>query len=1173
MKKYLLLILVFAFSSAMFAKKVDKEEARNIAGVLLPERPITDVISSQLFEYLYIFNCGDGFVIVSADDCYNPIIAYSDDCPFVVEDMPDNIRCWLGSMENEVRYFSENNVYASDYVAEEWVSYREGVVPAAKSRTSVLPMVHTHWGQGTPYNNMCPTTTSGDGHCPVGCAATAMAQVMKYWEWPKIGTGSHSYNSPVGGTQSVNFGNTTYDWDNMVDRATSSSTQAQQDAVALLSYHCGVSVDMGYGNNSSGAYPSDVINALKQYFDYSNGIGSASRNYYSFDQWVNLLKSEINAGRPVLYSGWDNAGGGHGFVCDGYDNNDYFHFNWGWNGSCDGYYAIGYLSPGQGGTGAGSGCYNENNYILTGVQPNNASVAAPSNVTASVNMRDVTLSWDAVSGAARYKVYRDGFVLNTNVTGTSYTDHDVVYGSHYYHVRAVQSNGNYSHSSNIALAEVLFPGPVPANLTASVNDNDVHLSWNAPASENAVLKYGDSSPSSSAYGFGSEVPFYWGQCYTTEQLAPYAGMAIQSVQVFHGDVHQYTLHIYKNVDGEFVEVTSKVYNTTTANSWTTVTLPSPCVIDYSHDLYVVVSSTDLSYPGKFTEYSGNVNAALYSSSGSGYSHIENISWLIKTNISDGTYTYDVFRNGSPIATNKTQTSYNDNNLAVGTYNYYVKTNYYGGQSNASNTASATVSSAALSVTVSNVIPPVCHGGNDGSVTVNAANGTPPYIYSINGQSSPSTSGPYTFYNLSAGSYSVTVQDGAGNTTSTPVSITDPAALVVTISGNTDIILGQSTTLTANGAASYLWNTGQTTQSITVSPSTTTVFSVTGTSTAGCTADAQVTVNVSDSNINLVVNDVDDVTCNGGDDGAVTLSVNDGVAPFVFSNGTQSSDPTNNSTYTFGDLSSGTCEFSVTDNLGYSATVTASVGEPDALQPGAIGTEGESLCFNDDASTIPSVDNASSGQPQLSYRWKENGIVIPNSDVNQYTPSSLAPGQHVFTREVSDDCTGWIPSAGEWLVTVEEDVVVEISGNTMIILGESTVLTATGAERYEWSTGETTASITVSPTENTDYSVTGFVGDDCYDAESVTVIVEPDALVENGNKRVTIYPNPAEDKVRIACENMEDITIMTVAGRVVGYYNPDSDSTEIDVSALESGTYLIVIRDMDDNIIRSRVVVY
>ena len=170
-------------------------------------------------------------------------------------------------------------------------------------------------------------------------------------------------------------------------------------------------------------------------------------------------------------------------------------------------------------------------------------------------MRDVTLSWDAVSGAARYKVYRDGFVLNTNVTGTSYTDHDVVYGSHYYHVRAVQSNGNYSHSSNIALAEVLFPGPVPANLTASVNDNDVHLSWNAPASENAVLKYGDSSPSSSAYGFGSEVPFYWGQCYTTEQLAPYAGMAIQSVQVFHGDVHQYTLHIYKNVDGEFVEVT------------------------------------------------------------------------------------------------------------------------------------------------------------------------------------------------------------------------------------------------------------------------------------------------------------------------------------------------------------------------------------------------------------------------------------------------------------------------------------------------------------------------------------------------------------------------------------------------------------------------------------------
>ncbi|MGN0032513.1 MAG: C10 family peptidase [Candidatus Limimorpha sp.] len=1173
MKKVLLLFSVLALSFTLFAKKVDKDVAKRIAGVVMTDREISDVSVPQLFDNLYIFNCGDGFVIVSADDCYNPVIAYSDEFPFVTEAMPDNIKCWLGSMNNEVGYFADNNIEATEEVAAEWADLRRGVMPAPKTRTSVSPMVHTHWGQGTPYNNMCPSTTTGNGLCPVGCAATAMAQVMKFWEWPKTGNGSHSYNSSVGGTQSANFGNTTYDWDNMIDRATSSSTQAQQDAVAVLSYHCGVSINMGYGNSGSGAYPSDVISALKTYFDYSSGIGSASRNYYTLTQWVDLLKTEINSGRPILYSGWDNAGGGHSFVCDGYDNNDYFHFNWGWNGSCDGYYAIGYLSPGQGGTGAGSGCYNENNYILTGVQPNNASIAAPSNVTASVNGRDVTLSWSAVSGAARYKVYRNGFILNSNVTATSFTDTDVAYGSHTYQVRSVMSNGNYSHSSNPVVANVSFPGPVPTNLTASVNNNNVHLSWNAPASENAVLKYGDSSPSSSAYGFGSEVPFYWGQCYTPEQLVPYAGMAIQSVQVYHGDVHQYTLHIYKNVNGVFTEVVSKDYNTTTANAWFTVTLPSPCVIDYSNDLYVVVSSADLSYPGKFTNYSGNTNAALYSSNGTGYSAIDNISWLIKTNISDGTYTYDIFRNGSTIATNYTQTSYNDNNLAVGTYNYSVKTNYYGGQSNASNTATAVVNNNALAVTVTNVLPPACHGGDDGSVTVNASNGTPPYIYYMNGQSSPSTNGSYTFGNLSAGTYTVSVSDNASGTASTSATVNDPAELVISIAGNTNIVSGQSTTLTANGADTYLWNTGATTQSITVSPTTTTTYSVTGSNSAGCTADAQVTVTVSNSNINLVVDNINEVTCNGGDDGTITVTVFDGIAPFIFSIGSQTSAPTNNATYNFEGLSSGTYEMSVTDNIGNTASTSASIGEPEALQPGSIGTSGETLCFGDNAQTIPSVIDASSVQPGFSYRWKENGAVIPNSNVNQYTPLSLSSGMHVFTREVTDDCSDWTQSAGEWIVTVEEEVVVEISGNTTIILGETTTLTANGAERYEWNTGETTASINVSPTENTEYSVTGFVGDDCYDVESVIVVVSPDAIGESANRVVTVYPNPAEEKVRISCENMNDITIMTVTGRIVGYVKSDSDIMTVDVSTMSAGTYVLLIRDKNDYLIRKSLIVY
>ena len=147
----------------------------------------------------------------------------------------------------------------------------------------------------------------------------------------------------------------------MTNNYGSSSSQVQKEAVATLMYHCGVSVDMNYGP-SSGAVSSKVPSSLVEYFRYAPSATYKTKESYTLDQWVALLKSELDESRPLFYAGnyMDNEGntGGHAFVCDGYRSDDYFHFNWGWGGSRDGYFAIGALNPGGGNTGSGSGTYN-----------------------------------------------------------------------------------------------------------------------------------------------------------------------------------------------------------------------------------------------------------------------------------------------------------------------------------------------------------------------------------------------------------------------------------------------------------------------------------------------------------------------------------------------------------------------------------------------------------------------------------------------------------------------------------------------------------------------------------------------------------------------------------------------------------------------------------------------
>lgn len=196
--------------------------------------------------------------------------------------------------------------------------------------------------------------------------------VMKYYEYPQKGIGSYSYTTAtLKKSLSVNFEEANYKWDLMLPQYTNAATEEQKKAVAELMLHCGVAMDMDYNLSAAGGSGAGIFkqyNALTKFFGYNPNIYFEGRDYNTEGRWKNMIQKELIAGRPVLYSGQSTAGG-HAFVLDGCDENDMYHFNWGWSGYANGYYSLSSLNPGSGGTGSGSGAYNDMQYIMLLVQP------------------------------------------------------------------------------------------------------------------------------------------------------------------------------------------------------------------------------------------------------------------------------------------------------------------------------------------------------------------------------------------------------------------------------------------------------------------------------------------------------------------------------------------------------------------------------------------------------------------------------------------------------------------------------------------------------------------------------------------------------------------------------------------------------------------------------------
>lgn len=312
---------------------------------------------------VYVFNNrAGGFMLLAADDEFEPLVGYSTEGEFDPAKMSPAQQWWM-----------------SQYAAQVQQARLLGVQSRADdfSAPAINPLCSTLWSQDSPYNKMCPVI--GYMPAPVGCVATAAAQIMKYHQFPARGQGSNSYSwySSDGKrhTLKTDFSQSEYKWEQMLNSYKGDHyTEAQADAVALLSANCGAAANMAYDTYASGTTSTPMAYGLVTYFNYDKSLAIAQRACYEMEAWNELIYNELKAKRPVLYTG-SGQGGGHAFVCDGFDGNGYFHFNWGWAGMSDGYYKLSLLDPPAMGTGGGlGGGFNGYQEVYINMEPDHGTL-------------------------------------------------------------------------------------------------------------------------------------------------------------------------------------------------------------------------------------------------------------------------------------------------------------------------------------------------------------------------------------------------------------------------------------------------------------------------------------------------------------------------------------------------------------------------------------------------------------------------------------------------------------------------------------------------------------------------------------------------------------------------------------------------------------------------------
>lgn len=379
MKRYLIFSLVLAMTAGLMAAPRSVQQAQQEAAQYFNthanvlRKPAKSQTLAHTWTSLqtngtpafYVFNRGeeDGWVIIAADDQIYTVLGYSDQGHFNAAELPANAFEWLETYSAQIEQAATSNLSAAH------------ATKKAQAYTPVAPIVKTLWGQREPYNNLCPMDANGE-RCVTGCPATAAAQIMRVHKYPEHGFGSNSYDwtDSQGQTHtlSLNFSQTTFNWNQMIDDYRSlPSTDEQKAAVATLMYNCGVASDMDYGVNSSGTQSKKMVNALIDHFGYDKGVRVLTKDYIPEDSILNWVATDLKAGRPVYISARTVKNEGHAFVCDGMDAEGLLSINWGWNGLSNGFFRLSAMNPEQQGTGGSktNRGYTQRVVLYTNIHP------------------------------------------------------------------------------------------------------------------------------------------------------------------------------------------------------------------------------------------------------------------------------------------------------------------------------------------------------------------------------------------------------------------------------------------------------------------------------------------------------------------------------------------------------------------------------------------------------------------------------------------------------------------------------------------------------------------------------------------------------------------------------------------------------------------------------------
>lgn len=823
---------------------------------------------SEALPLFDVYNVGNGYVMVATDNRLQPIIAYSTEGPFVVDQISPAMMEILDGYATEIVGYLEQPSVTAAFANPMWREILEMRPVSTRNQVVVPPLIRTRWDQNSYYNSLCPSDSEGPGnHAYAGCVATAMAQVMRYWEYPAQGTGSHSYSCDYG-TLSANFGNTVYNYALMPDRLTSSTPAAQMQAVAKLIYHCGISVDMDYGNDASSAYLSHSPDALSTYFGYGTS-SYISRSQYFSSSWKNIIKNQLDLLRPVLYRGQSDAGG-HAFVCDGYDDQDYFHFNWGWSGSNNGYYLLSDLTP-------GNHDYNSSQGAVI-----NLFVDKPMMKTSTTFQMLYSLNGTADTAQIRVLCLNGSQQLTASVTGdftisdgnSPFTDTVVLSsGNHILYVRFQDANAaTATHFGTLSLVydslsttidlrgeSIAVPHEAPQNLSATSESPYVHLTWAPPTFTPQTYTYGDNTHTSN-YGYSSDYArtILYRLC-DTDLVAFYPAQLTHITFFLKSAVTTCKLVVYQggSYDGYSLSSGTQVLEQAldlsqlNSNAWNTVALQTPVPVVLGKEIWygVYIEAPGGSYTlpvGNANNYEpekGEIAGRHYDSgdiSWSFYNVGKNFSLRAQFQSLPPTLDHYQITRDSLVRGTTTQLVYDDMVAHTGEYTYHVAAVYDDG-----GTAEvATSLQVQIVAQVDTIVAQICDGNSydfHGQTITQAGEyynydqdtltvlqlSIIPLSYT---EESAETCDTFSWngQNYSAsGDYSVIYVNALGCDSIVTLHLTVlPHPELVLNASSTNLYYPETAILTASGADYYQWSTGETTNQIEVCPTEPTFYSVT-----------------------------------------------------------------------------------------------------------------------------------------------------------------------------------------------------------------------------------------------------------------------------------------------------------------------------------------------------------